>query len=361
MPAGLTVQQWDDQYFTDYVNQNFFKKFMGTGQNSMIQVREDLSRKPGGSITYTLVNRLTGTAKDQNAMLEGFEEDAMLRSQEVTIREYAHAVRWKTYDEQLTAIDLRQAHKDILMTWNMELDRDLVIEALGSINGVPYATATETQKDAWLVDNADRVLFGAALSNNSTPGDHSAALANIDNTSDKLTPGALSLMKRLAKTCSPKVRPYKVKNAIEKSDAYIVFAPSLVIRDLVNDTTFVQANREARQRGVDNPLFNSAEFIWDNLFIYEIEDIQVLSAVGAGSPGINVAPVYLCGAQALGQAWAKRPQTVDDTFDYGRAKGCAIKEWMKLEKLRFGSGSTDTDDPKDCGVVTGFFAAVSDS
>jgi hypothetical protein len=327
----------------------------------MIQVREDLSRKPGGSITYTLVNRLTGTAKDQNAMLEGFEEDAMLRSQEVTIREYAHAVRWKTYDEQLTAIDLRQAHKDILMTWNMELDRDLVIEALGSINGVPYATATETQKDAWLVDNADRVLFGAALSNNSTPGDHSAALANIDNTSDKLTPGALSLMKRLAKTCSPKVRPYKVKNAIEKSDAYIVFAPSLVIRDLVNDTTFVQANREARQRGVDNPLFNSADFIWDNLFIYEIEDIQVLSAVGAGSPGINVAPVYLCGAQALGQAWAKRPQTVDDTFDYGRAKGCAIKEWMKLEKLRFGSGSTDTDDPKDCGVVTGFFAAVSDS
>jgi N4-gp56 family major capsid protein len=361
MPAGLTVQQWDDQYFPDYVNQNFFKKFMGTGQNSMIQVREDLSRKPGGSITYTLVNRLTGTAKDQNAMLEGFEEDAMLRSQEVTIREYAHAVRWKTYDEQLTAIDLRQAHKDILMTWNMELDRDLVIEALGSINGVPYATATETQKDAWLVDNADRVLFGAALSNNSTPGDHSAALANIDNTSDKLTPGALSLMKRLAKTCSPKVRPYKVKNAIEKSDAYIVFAPSLVIRDLVNDTTFVQANREARQRGVDNPLFNSADFIWDNLFIYEIEDIQVLSAVGAGSPGINVAPVYLCGAQALGQAWAKRPQTVDDTFDYGRAKGCAIKEWMKLEKLRFGSGSTDTDDPKDCGVVTGFFAAVSDS
>jgi hypothetical protein len=58
---------------------------------------------------------------------------------------------------------------------------------------------------------------------------------------------------------------------------------------------------------------------------------------------------------------AKRPQTVDDTFDYGRAKGCAIKEWMKLEKLRFGSGSTDTDDRKDCGIVTGWFASVADS
>src|SRR5690606_14072759 len=136
-----------------------FKKFMGTGQNSMIQVREDLTRKPGGSITYSLVNRLTGTAKNQNEVLEGAEEDAMLRSQEVTIREYAHAVRWKTFDEQLTAIDLRQAHKDILMTWNQELDRDLVIEALGSINGVPFASATDGQLDAWTVDNEDRVLF----------------------------------------------------------------------------------------------------------------------------------------------------------------------------------------------------------
>lgn len=355
MPAGLTVQQWDDMYFTDYVNQNFFKKFMGTGQNSMIQVREDLTRKPGGSITFSLVNRLTGTAKNQNEVLEGAEEDAMLRSQEVTIREYAHAVRWKTYDEQLTAIDLRQAHKDILMTWNMELDRDLVIEALGSINGTPFSSADDTARDAWLVDNADRVLFGAAKSNNAA-NDFSAALAQIDNTSDKLTPGALSLMKRMAKTCSPKIRPYKVKNAIEKSDAYILFTPSLVLRDLINDSTFVQANREARQRGVDNPLFNGADYIWDNIFIYEVEDIPV-STNGT----IAVAPVYLCGAQALGQAWAKRPQTVDDTFDYGRAKGCAIKQWSKLEKLRFGSGSTDTDDPKDCGVVTGWFAAVADS
>lgn len=355
VPAGLTVQQWDDQYFTDYVNQNFFKKFMGTSSNSMFQVKEDLTRKPGGSITVNLVNRLTGTAKDQNQILEGNEEDAMLRSQEITIREYAHAVRWKTYDEQLTAIDLRQAHKDILMTWNMELDRDLVIEALGSINGVPYASASEAQKDAWLVDNADRVLFGAAKVNHVSL-DHSTSLATIDNSADKLTTGALSLMKRIAKTASPKIRPYKVKNAIEKSDAYILFAPSLVMRDLANDSTFKTHNEQARDRGVNNPLFSGADYIWDNIFIYEIEDIPVTT-----NGTIAVAPVYLCGAQALAQVWAKRPTTVDDTFDYGRAKGMAVKEWMKLEKLRFGSGSADTDDPKDCGIVTGWFASVSDS
>ena len=49
----------------------------------------------------------------------------------------------------------------------------LIIQALASINGVNYAIATEGQKDAWLVDNADRVLFGAAAAGYT---DHSADL-----------------------------------------------------------------------------------------------------------------------------------------------------------------------------------------
>jgi hypothetical protein len=32
-----------------------------------------------------------------------------------------------------------------------------------------------------------------------------------------------------------------------------------------------------------------------------------------------------------------------------------------IEKMTFGSGSGDTDDLKDHGMVTGYFAAVADS
>ena len=32
-----------------------------------------------------------------------------------------------------------------------------------------------------------------------------------------------------------------------------------------------------------------------------------------------------------------------------------------IDKLTFGSGSSDTDDLKDHGVVTGFFADVADT
>lgn len=358
VPTGLTVQQWDSNYFREYLNSNWFKQFMGTGSSKMIQVKEDLTKKPGDSVTFTLVNRLTGSAKGASDALEGAEEEADLRSMQVTVREYAHAVRFKKFEAQKTAIDLRQAHKDILMDWNMELDRDNIIAALGSINGVAYASASEAQKDAWLADNADRVLFGAAKANNSS-NDHSASLANVDTTSDKLTPDAIALMKRMAKTANPRIRPMRAKSSIGSSDGYVMFAPTQMVRDLASNSTFVQANREARNRGMDNPLFTGADYVWENVYIYEIEDIPSLGAVGNSSAVVR--PCYLCGAQALGMAWAMRPQTVEEEFDYKRAVGLGIKQWYKVEKMRFGSGTTDTDDLKDHAVVTGYFAAAADA
>lgn len=358
IPAGLTVQQWDEKYFVQYLNNNWFKPMMGTGSSKMIQVKEDLTKKPGDAVTFTLVNRLTGTAKDQTQDLEGAEEEVDTRSYLIRVREWAHAVKMSKFEAQKTAIDLRQAHRDVLMDWNMELDRDNIIQAMGMIDGVRYSASTATQRNTWLANNADRVLFGAARGNNAS-NNHANSLANVDVTNDLLTPDALSLMKRMAKQANPKIRPIKPKDNIAGSDAYVVFAPTECIRDLSRNTAFVAANREARNRGTDNPLFTGADYIWENLAIYEIEDIPSLGAVGASSAVVR--PVYLCGAQAIGVAWAMRPQTVEEDFDYKRKTGLGIKQWYQVDKLRFGTGDTDLANPKDHGIVTGYFAAAADA
>ena len=166
-------------------------------------------------------------------------------------------------------------------------------------------------------------------------------------------------MKRMAKTANPKIRPFRPRGDINSSDVFIAFVPSLVLRDLRADTTFIQANRDARERGKSNPLFAGADYIYDNILIYEIEDIPVLSGVGASS--IDVAPMFLCGAQALGMVWAEQPITVTEEFDYKRYVGISIQQWYEIEKIRWGTGTTDTDDPKDHGVLTGYFAAVADA
>lgn len=357
VPTGLTPKQWDSQYFREYLNKNWIKQFATTGSNGMIQMKDALTKKPGDSVNFTLVNKLSGSAISETGTLEGNEEALSLRSMNLTIREYSHAVRWERWGEQLAAIPLRQAHKDALMDWNMELDRDNLIRALGSINGVAYASASEAQKDAWAVDNEDRLLFGNAKGNHS--GDHSVDLAKVDSSADTLKASSVALMKRMAKTANPKIRPIKPRNGIAGSDMYVLFAPSLLVRDLANDTAFAQANREARARGKTNPLFSGADYIYDNVAIYEVEDIPVLSGVGASS--IDVAPCYLCGAQAIGMAWGMRPKTIADTFDYEREYGVSIQQYYEIDKLRFGTGASDTDDLKDHGVLTGYFAAVADA
>jgi len=355
--SGLTVQQWDDQFFEDSLNANQFFSFMGTNENSLIHIKEKLTKEPGDSVTWALVNALQNSATTGSNTLEGNEEELISRSQKVTITQYRHAVRIPVLQNQFSAIDLRKAAKSALMSWEMELVRDQIITALGSINGVAYASATEAQKDTWITDNNDRVLFGAATSNYSA-GDQSASLANIDNTADKLTPAAISLMKRLAKAASPKVGPLKNRTKSSRSDAYVLYVGSLLLRDLTENSTFVQANREARQRGKGNPLFDGADYIWDNVAIVEIEDIPVTGAVGASS--IQVAPCYLCGVQAVGMALAKRPESIEEDFDYKDKQGLAIRQWHKIDKLRFGTGTSDTADLKQHGVVTGYFAGVAD-
>ncbi len=357
--TGLTVQQWDDKFFTEHLSENRFAGEMGTSQNSIIQVKEDLTQKPGDSITFALVNKLTGAGQTDGGTLEGNEESMDSRSFKLTINERAHGVRSNRWENQISAIDLRKAAKAVLKDWAMENTRDRIIEALGSINGVAYASASEAQKDAWLTDNADRVLFGATKSNNSS-NDHSASLANIDASNDKLTASAISLMKRMAATASPKIRPIKDMYAKNGRKYYCLYVPSLVFRDLQADTTISQAQREVSLTAENSRLFKGGDLLWDGVIIKEIEDIPVYADVGAGGT-VDVGPVYLCGAQAVGYGVAERWKSAEETFDYGRKKGCAIMEMGGFEKMIFGTGSGDTDDTKDHGVVTGYFAAQPDA
>ena len=354
--TGLTVQQWDDKFFSEYFQENRFKDEMGTSENSIIQVKEDLTKKKGDSITFALVNRLTGAGVTGSSTLEGNEEALDTRSFKLEVTKRRNAVRVADLDEQFSAISLREAGKVSLQDWAQENTRDRIITALGSINGVAYGSASEAQKDAYLVDNSDRVLFGAAKSNNSS-NDFSASLANIDNTADKLTTGAASLMKRMALTASPRIRP--VRSTSSGRRYYVCYVPSLVFRDLKTDTTITQAQREVGLRMQNEKLFEGGDIEWDGIIFKEVDDIAVLSGVGAS--GIDVAPVYLCGAQALGYGIAKRWYSAEETFDYGDKHGVAINEFGNFAKLTFGSGSGDTDDLKDHGVVTGFFASVADA
>ena len=355
LTAASQVQKWDANYFAEYVRNSGFKPYMGRGTNMPICVKYELS-SGGKTINIPLVTRLTGNGVTGNSALEGNEEALGNYNQAISIDWLRNAVLITKDQQHYTEMDLRRAARDQLSNWAMSGLRDTLIAAMQSIDGVAYGTATEAQKDAWLDNNTDRVLFGNAIGNldqtapaGGATNDHSGSLANVDSTNDKLTRASLSLMKRMAKTADAHIRPMRVNDSSGR-EYFVCFAGSLPFRDLKADLD--TTNQDARPRNVDNnPVFQDGDLIYDGVIVREIPEIGVLSGVGASS--IDVGPVFFCGAQAVGVAWGQEPRSTTDVRDYGFYRGVGIEEARGVEKMRF--------NDKDHGLLTGYFSAAADA
>jgi len=361
--SGLTPTQWSSDFFEEYIRSNQFARYFGTSASSMIQLKDDLTRKPGDSVVFPTVRRLTG-AGVTTGTLEGHEEALDARSLKVTVAPLRHAVSVTDWDEQKSVIDILQAGRDALMNWALEKLRTDIIGALGSITidgstSATFAAASNAQMDTWLTNNLDRVLFGAAVAN-SVSSDFSTSIATLDNTADLMTAATLSLAKRRARTASPHIRPIKVNN---DEEWFVCFMPSLVFRDFRKDATIIAAQEYAWNRGADNPLFTSGDLLWDGCIVREIPELPVLTAGTANAHAtLDCARSYLCGAQSVGLAWAQRTKAITNVRDYGWQHGVGVMEIRGCEKLRFGTDATvDTTKPVDAGVYTIFTTAVGDA
>jgi N4-gp56 family major capsid protein len=352
--TGLVVQQWEDKFFKQYIHDGRFKELQGTDENSVIQMKEDLTKKKGDTITIALVNRLVNQATTGTDVLEGNEEDMTSRSHDITVNKRRHAVRVAEMSEQKSAIDLRDAGRAVLLDWALEDTRELYITALGSLNGTAFVNRTQPIADAWLVDNADRTVFGAYAAGGSSGGtDLSADLGQLDTTDDLFTVTALDKMILRAKTCNPKIRP--VRDSGNGRRYYIVLANPHAFknfRDSIDTEVLAVTNVQAEGA----KLFEGGDIHWNGAIVKEVDDLPIYPNIG--NSNAEVTPVYLLGAQALGHALAKRWRTRTKDFDYGDKVGIAIDGIYGVNKLLFGTGSGDRDDLKDHGVVTGFFATT---
>lgn len=330
--AENAVDVWERSFHKEYVRDSRFKRYMGTGANDIIQVNMVLEKEDGDEITMALVTRLTGDGVEGDATLEGNEEALGNYGQKITVYQKRNGVAVGRAERKKTLIDLLNAAKEQLKLWAREKLKDDIIARLmcPDSDGVStYASTSEADKDSNLVTNTDRYLFGAAKSNNAS-NDHSAALAQIDSTNDILAPGLVSLAKRMARDADPHIRPVITK---EDEEWYVLFANKWAFRDLKQHATFQNAVREGWTRGPDNPIFRDGDLVWDGVIVREIPEIPVISGVGAGS--IDVAPNFLCGAQALFLCWGEKTHAIENRRDYDNLLGVGVAEMRGVAKAMF--------------------------
>lgn len=378
-PTDLQEIKYRREYWREYVRESGFKPYMGGGNEgitSVIHTAFELTTS-GKSLTIPLVSRLKGGGVRGNSRLSGQEEKLGKHTHSIAVQYARHAIEFSKQDEKYDASDARDAARPLLKEWSSSLLRDRIIDGLCSVSfsGTQNITFTipqdaadnvissAAQNNTWNAANIDRVLYGSAVGNyNAT---FATALANVDSTSDKLTTGVVSLLKERAKattqsTTGHGIRPIRDQYVADGREYFVLFAGSRPFRDLKADTAMIAANRDARAResnGMDrNPLFQDGDLIWDGVIIREIPEIPYLLA--AGTAGIDVAPVFLCGAQSVCIGWGQEPQfTAKKEDDYGFFSGVGIEEMVNANKIMRKDGDAGTF--VDNGIVTGFVSGVA--
>lgn len=352
--SANVVTKWLSEYFREYIRASAFAKYTGTDASLPIVIKEGRQK-----ISIPLVTRLKGPGVTGSQTLRGNGEQIGNYAHLLTPTYRRHAVEFDREELEKPNIDLMQAARPLLMDWSMETTRDKIIQALAAIyDGTTYAdygSATEAAKDAWLANNSDRVLFGAAKSNNAA-NVHATSLQNVDSTTDKLSPAIVSLAKRMAKTADPHIRPIRTKDGAE---IYIMFAGSMAFRDFYNNAGYQANLQSAMERGKSNPLFQPGDLWHDNVIIREVPEIttvltQSSAFATAGNTNAAVEPCFLCGAQAVGFGLGQRPQIrVDRTWDYGFQPGVAVELKDDIDKLFFNN--------RQNGLVTVYVNGTADT
>lgn len=344
--SGNVVTNYLAQFFAEYVRGNLFTPYTGESANNPIVIKEGKQK-----VSIPLVAKLSGDGVTGSATLDGNEELLANYSYVLSPTYIRNAVRLDKEERDKPNIDLMKAGKDALMNWAIERTRDDIIKAMGSVNdGTNIRTvddtdaAYDTSADTWVANNTDRVLFGATTGNYSA-GDFSASLANVDTTNDKLTGDVVRLVRKIARSANPLVRPIRTSNGIE---TYVLFVGTQAMLHLKEDLETLHADSEAR--GKSNPLYTPGDLYWDNVIIREIPEISTVLAnstkfATAGNSSTKVEPAFLCGAQAVGFGLGSRPDmVVDRDKDYKFQPGVAVELKHDIDKLVY--------NDKDHGLVS---------
>ena len=360
--SALRPKLWQKALVKNVKDNLYFSKFMGAGEENIIQIKDDLKKERGDTITLPITYKLSSDGVVGDAELEGNEEAITAYSDSISIDQVRNGVRTTgEFDEQTNVYDMRNDNKNKLSMWAQEfLERQFFMK-LGGVNNLTLTDVAGNVvggRAAWAnapeqVPTADT---GLGYGDRYLCADYADGADSLDAT-DLLTPELISLAKIKAgqkqSDGAPKMRPLMING----KSHYVMFIHPWQANDLKNNATYAQAQRDAQARGNDNPIFTGALGMWDNVIIHEHEYVPYLDVSEAGynfnsadagtifgGGTVDCFRALLCGAQAgVFANTSKSFMMREKDFDYGNKVGYSTGIIGGVDKVTF--------NEKDYGVL----------
>lgn len=355
--AALTAEQkvvWSRDVWKAARDGMFIKKFISTGENSVIQRITELTKtEKGEQVIMHLVADLVEDGVIGDNEREGNEEAMQSYSQTLNIDLISHGVRNKgKLSDQKSVIKFREMGKDRLAYW---LSNRVDQLAFLTMSGISYAYKNNgaSRSGSPFPNLAFAGDVAAPSSARSLMWDGTAlATSSTGSITSSYVPNYKMIVDLVAYAKEHYVKPLMA----DGKEYYCMFVQPGTLAALKKDADYQRAVvGVATKSGMDSPWFTGATITIDGVALHEHRLVYNTkgAASGAkwGSGGtVNGTRTLLCGAQALGMADIGTPEWDEKTFQYGSQQGINIDKMLGLLKSKFYSiydGST-----QDFGIVT---------
>lgn len=324
----LAVKIWQKELMKESLKKTSVYQFMGPGSNSLIQVKNDLSKQAGDRIRFGLRMQLTGDGVVGDDTLEGNEESLVTYSDNIFINQTRHAVRSDgKMSEQRVPFSVRAESRDGLADWFADkFDSSFFNQMAGN---TAVTAANKIGHNTVTAPDAGHLLLPSAATE--------AALSA--STADYFSLSLLDQAVEMAKTAAVPIRPIDLGRGMKR---YVVFLHPYQVTQLRTGTATnqwfdIQKQAMAGGQVTNNPIFTGALGEYNGVVLHENTRVPV---------GVNNASsrrAIFCGAQAAAMAFGQGYggslgfSWKEELFDYQNQLGVAASAIWGVKKTIFNS------------------------
>lgn len=344
----LAVKVWSKKLYKEAYRKTYIGKFIGQGEDSLIQEKTELKKSAGDKITCGLRPQLEGDGIEGDATLEGNEEALRFFDDSVFINQLRHATRSKgKMSEQRVPYNIRQEGMNGLSDWwARRMDQSFFNHLCGN---TAVTDTRYTAHNAVRAPTTNRIIIAGGQSDDQSLG-----------SSDIFTLELIDIAKQRAQNFSveagtgPLMRPIRV----DGEDMYVMFLHDYQEHDLRRSSEWREIQRAAMSGGdiKGNPIFTGALGVYNNVILHRASRVTNGVHSSTGASVANTKRAVLCGAQAATIAFgsengATRYSWNEELFDYGNQLGVSAGCIWGMTKTKFVPEDDSATNAEDFGTI----------
>lgn len=331
------VKLWSDKLSREALKKTWFRRFIGDGQDAILQRHTNFKKSAGDRLTVTLRMQLTADGVLGDNTLEGNEEALTTYTDNLFINQQRNAVRSAgRMSQQRVTFSIREEAMDGLSDWFANRYDTAMFNQLCGNTAINALAG-----DLPLLLGGSNAVIAPSAGRIYRP--NGRATDEALTTGDEMTLQLIDYLVGKAKKATPVIRPVRW----DGKDYYVLVLHTDQVTQLRTNTStgqWLDIQKAAMTGGriADNPIFTGALGEYNGVVLFDSTRITNGVNSTTGAPVTNARRAVFLGAQAgmIAFGGASSESSMDwneELFDYGNQLGVSSGSIFGIKKSVYNS------------------------